>query len=121
MRQFYVSDPALFDITIKPLDFMIYEYFCRNYDLKRLKAYVRMIDCADRFKIRLDQVKNSLDVLSRTSIDFKPLITHKDFTYFEMPRYKYFLERIQFRKNYSSKGWKETQRQVKTTLNGVYE
>ena len=69
MRQFYISDPALFDIKIDALDFKLYEYF----------------------------------------------------KYFQMPRYKYFLENIQFRKNFSSKGWRETQKQAKTSLNGVYE
>ncbi len=48
MRQFYLSDPELFQIKIDPFDFKVYEYFCRNYDLKRLRAFVRMIDAADR-------------------------------------------------------------------------
>ena len=39
------------------------------------------------------------------NIDYKPLITHKNFTYFDMPRYKYFLENIKFTKNYSNKGF----------------
>ena len=121
MRQFYVSDPALFDIKIDAFDFKLYEYFCRNYDLKRLNPYVRMVDAADKFKVPLPKIKESLDRLSRISIDFKPLITHQDFKYFQMPRYKYFLEHIQFRKNYSSKGWKQTQKQVQTSLKGVYE
>jgi hypothetical protein len=121
MRQFYLSDPELFNIKIDPFDFKVYEYFCRNYDLKRLKAFVRMVDAADRLGVRLDRIKESLDRLSRINIDFKPLITHKNFTYFDLPRYKHFLESIQFRKNYSSKGWRGTQKQVNTTLNGVYE
>ena len=49
MRQFYVSDPELFNIRIDAFDFKLYEYFCRNYDLKRLNAYVRMVDAADKF------------------------------------------------------------------------
>ena len=49
MRQFYVSDPELFNIKIDAADFKLYEYFCRNYDLKRLNAYVRMVDAADKF------------------------------------------------------------------------
>ena len=121
MRQFYVSDPELFNIKIDATDFKLYEYFCRNYDLKRLNAYVRMVDAADKFKVPLPKIKESLDRLSRITIDFKPLISHTDFKYFQMPRYKHFLESIQFRKNYSTKGWRGTQKQVKTTLNGVYE
>ena len=121
MRQFYVSDPELFNIKIDAADFKLYEYFCRNYDLKRLNAYVIMVDAADKFKVPLAKIKESLDRLSRITIDFKPLISHEDFKYFQMPRYKHFLESIQFRKNYSHRGWKETQKQCKTTLNGVYE
>ena len=121
MRQFYLSDPELFNIKIDPFDFKVYEYFCRNYDLKRLKAFVRMVDAADRLGTRMDNIKTSLDRLSRITVNYKPLITHKNFTYFEMPRYRHFLENIQFKKNYSYRGWKNTQRQAKTTLMGVYE
>ena len=121
MRQFYLSDPELFQIKIDPFDFKVYEYFCRNYDLKRLRAFVRMIDAANRLGVRLDRIKESLDRLSRISIDFKPLITHKNFTYFEMPRYKHFLESIQFKKNFSAYGWKNIKQKVSKDLNGVYE
>ena len=121
MRQFYLSDPKIFDLDMSAFDFRLYEYLCKNYDLKRLTCYVRMIDCSDQFSTPLPKIKESLERLSLMNIDFKPLITHKDFKYFEMPRYKHFLESIQFRKNYSTKGWRQTQKQVKTTLNGVYE
>ena len=46
---------------------------------------------------------------------------HKDFKYFEMPRYKYFLESIQFRKYYSANGWKNIKSNVSEHLKGVYE
>ena len=121
MRQFYLSDPELFNIKIDPFDFKIYSYFARNYDLKRLTAYIRMVDAADRLNVKLDKVKESLDRLSRININFKPLITHKDFKYFEMPRYKYFLESIQFRKYYSANGWKNIKSNVSEHLKGVYE
>ena len=121
MRQFYLSDPELFNIKISSFDFMVYSYFCRNYDLKRLKAFVRMIDAADRFKVPMEKIKDSLDRLSRIHIDYKPLITHNNFTYFELPRYKEFLEGIQFRKFYSSKGWKNIKSKVYRDLNGAYE
>ena len=121
MRQFYISDPELFNIKIDAFDFKLYEYFCRNYDLKRLNPYVRMVDAADKFKVPLPKIKESLDRLSRINIDFKPLITHKDFKYFQMPRYEYFLTTIQFRKNYSSKGWRQAAKQAQVSIKGVYE
>ena len=121
MRQFYLSDPELFNIKIDPFDFKVYEYFCRNYDLKRLKAFVRMVDAADRLGTRMDNIKASLDRLSRITVNYKPLITHKNFTYFEMPRYKYFLESIKFRKNYTRAGWSKIKKNVNTYKNGLYE
>ena len=66
MRQFYVSDPELFNIKIDAADFKLYEYFCRNYDLKRLNAYVRMVDAADKFKVPLPPGNN--EFMSRQSI-----------------------------------------------------
>ena len=121
MRQFYLSDPLLFEIKSDDFDFKIYSYFCRNYDLKRLTAYVRMVDAADRFKTPLPKIKESLDRLSRITIDFKPLIKHQDFKYFELSRYKAFLESIQFRKHYTAKGWKQIRENVKDYKKGTYE
>jgi len=94
LRQFYISDPKIFDLDISAFDFRLYEYLCKNYDLKRL---------------------------SLLSIDYKPLITHKNFTYFDMPRYKHFLESIKFRKNYSRGGWSKLKQNINSYKNGAYE
>ena len=102
-------------------DFRLYEYLCKNYDLKRLSPFVRMVDCADNFTTPLPKIKEALDRLSKLNIDFKPLITHKNFTYFVMPRYKYFLESIKFRKNYTRAGWYKLKQNVDTYKNGIYE
>ena len=121
MRQFYISDPKIFDLDMYDFDFRLYEYLCRNYDLKRLKPYVRMVDCADHFSKPLPKIKEALDRLSMMSIDFKPLITHKSFTYFDMPRYKHFLESIKFRKNYTRAGRSKLKQNVNSYKNGAYE
>ena len=121
MRQFYISDPKLFDLDMSAFDFRLYEYLCKNYDLKRLSPYVRMVDCADHFLTPLPKIKESLQRLSLLNIDFKPLITHKNFTYFDMPRYKYFLENIKFRKNYTRMGWNKLRQNVSSYQNGVYD
>ena len=121
MRQFYISDPKIFDLDMSAFDFRLYEYLCKNYDLKRLTPYVRMVDCADQFSTPLPKIKESLQRLSLLNIDFKPLITHKNFTYFDMPRYKYFLESIKFRKNYSRAGWSKLKQNVSSYQNGVYD
>ena len=102
-------------------DFRLYEYLCKNYDLKRLSPFVRMVDCADNFTTPLPKIKEALDRLSKLNIDFKPLITHKNFTYFDMPRYKYFLESIKFRKNYTRAGWYKLKQNVNTYKDGRYK
>mgnify|MGYP003139219780 CR=1 FL=1 len=121
MRQFYISDPKIFDLDMSAFDFRLYEYLCKNYDLKRLTPYVRMVDCADHFLTPLPKIKEALDRLSMMSIDFKPLITHKNFTYFDMPRYKYFLESIKFRKNYTRMGWNKMRQNISSYQNGAYD
>ena len=114
MRQFYISDPKIFDLDISAFDFRLYEYLCKNYDLKRLSPYVRMVDCADNFSTPLPKIKEALQRLSLLSIDYKPLITHKNFTYFDMPRYKQFLENIKFKKDYSNKGFNKVKQNIYT-------
>ena len=121
MRQFYLSDPKIFELGMSDFDFRLYEYLCKNYDLKRLTPYVRMVDCADYFSKPLPKIKEALERLSLLNIDYKPLITHKNFTYFDMPRYKYFLESIKFRKNYTRAGWSKIKQNVNTYKNGLYE
>ena len=121
MRQFYLSDHKIFDLKMSDFDFKLYSYLCKNYDLKRLTPFVRMVDCADTFSIPLPKIKEALERLSLMNIDYKPLITHKNFTYFNMPRYKYFLESIKFRKNYSRAGWSKLKQNVDTYKNGSYE
>ena len=121
MRQFYISDSKLFELDMNDFDFRLYEYLCKNYDLKRLTPFVRMIDCSDKFSTPLPKIKESLQRLSLMHIDYKPLISHKNFTYFNMPRYKYFLESIKFRKNYSRAGWSKLKQNVSSYQNGAYD
>jgi|TARA_R110000772_G_scaffold29789_1_gene74249 hypothetical protein len=121
MRQFYLSDPKVFELDLTLFEFKLYNYLCKNYDLKRLTPYVRMVDAADYFAVPLDTIKQSLNRLTYKSINYKPLITHKNFTYFDMPRYKQFLESIQFKKNYSGSGYKKTEMNVRRYKYGAYE
>jgi len=102
-------------------DFKLYSYLCKNYDLKRLTSFVRMIDCADHMIVPLDKIKAALQRLSLMNIDYKPLITHKNFTYFDMPRYKHFLETIKFVKNFSNKGFNKVKQNIYTYQNGNYD
>jgi len=120
LRQFYLSDPKIFDLEMSDFDFKLYSYLCKNYDLKRLTAFVRMIDCADNFVTPLPKIKAALQRLSLMNIDYVPLVTHKNFTYFDLPRYKKFLETIKFTKNYSNKGFNKVKQNIYTYKNGEY-
>ncbi len=121
MHQLYISDPKIFEIQISDFDFKLYSYLCKNYDLKRLKPYVRTVDCTRYMKVPFPKIEDALQRLSLLNIDYKPLITHKDFKYFDMPRYKYFLESIKFTKNYPDKGYSNLKRNIYTYLNGNYD
>ena len=121
LRQFYLSDPKIFNLKMSDFDFKLYSYLCKNYDLKRLTPFVRMVDCADNFIVPLDQIKAALQRLSLMNIDYKPLITHKNFTYFDLPRYKEFLASIKFTKNYSNRGFNKVKQNIYTYKNGMYE
>ena len=111
----------MFELKISDFDFRLYSYLSKNYNLKRLTPYVRIIDCAKLMKVPNSDIKDALQRLSLLNIDYKPLITHKDFKYFDMPRYKYFLESIKFTKNYPDKGYSNLKRNIYTYLNGNYD
>jgi len=64
LRQFYISDPRMFELKMSDFDFKLYSYLCKNYDLKRLTSFVRMIDCADHMIVPLDKIKAALQRLS---------------------------------------------------------
>ena len=111
----------MFELKMSDFDFKLYSYLCKNYDLKRLTPFVRMIDCADHMIVSLPKIKEALQRLSILNIDYKPLITHKNFTYFDMPRYKHFLETIKFQKNFSNKGFNKVKQNIYTYQNGNYD
>ena len=92
----------MFELKISDFDFKLYSYLCKNYD-------------------PLPQIKAALQRLSIQNIDYKPLITHKNFTYFDMPRYKHFLETIKFQKNFSNKGFNKVKQNIYTYQNGNYD
>ena len=121
MHQFYISDPRVFELKISDFDFRLYSYLSKNYNLKRLTPYVRIIDCAKLMKVPNSDIKDALQRLSLLNIDYKPLITHKNFTYFDMPRYKYLMECVKFTKNYTNKGYSNVKRNAHTYLNGNYD
>lgn len=109
MKSFYLADIKLFEAKITDLDFRVYHYFCSTYNTKKRQPYIRMVDAADKFAIKLDTVKQILNRLSRIIIDGSALISLHDngkFIEFKMPRYEALLDQIGFVKYKAAKGWK---------------
>ena len=110
MKSFFISDPKVItENKISNQDYRIYEYLCANFNIKKISAFVRIVDVAGHFALSQPQVKESLSNLSKIVIDGSPLITIEDgpsYLIFDMPRHKKFLDGIGFRKHSAAAGWK---------------
>ena len=110
MKNFFISDPEVItENKISHLDYRIYEYLCANFNIKKISAFVRIVDIAGYFALSQPQVKESLSNLSKILIDGSPLLTIEDgpsYLIFDMPRHKKFLDSIGFRKHSAAAGWK---------------
>ena len=110
MSNFYLSDPkVLNELKLLDEDFRIYQHCCKQFNVKTLNSFVRVVDIAGQFQISIEQVQHSLARLSRIRVEGLPLITvrQKDhYLTFDMPRHRAFIKQICFAKFNSSKGWK---------------
>ena len=76
MKNFFISDSkVLTENKIDQQDYRIYEYFCSNFNIKKVSAYVRIVDAAGHFALSQNQIKESLSRLSQIVIDGSPLVT----------------------------------------------
>jgi hypothetical protein len=110
MSSFYLSDPkVLNELKLLDEDFRIYQHCCKQFNVKTLNSFVRVVDIAGQFQLTTEQVQLSLARLSRIRVEGLPLITvrQKDhYLTFDMPRHREFVKQIGFAKFNSSKGWK---------------
>ena len=110
MSNFYLSDPlVLNELKLQDEDFRIYQHCCRQFNVKTLNSFIRIVEIAGQFQLSIEQVQHSLARMTRIRIQGLPLITVKEkskYLVFDMPRHREFIKQIGFMKFNSSKGWK---------------
>ena len=110
MSNFYLSDPnVLINGNIKPLEYRVYSYCCSQFNVKKMSAFIRIVNIGGQFQMTKEEVEKILISLSKIRLYERELISIKDgpnYIIFDMPAHKYFLENIGFAKYKSYKGWR---------------
>ena len=110
MSNFYLSDPnVLINGLIKPLEYRVYSYCCSQFNVKKMSAFIRIVNIGGQFQMTKEEVEKILISLSKIRLYERELISIKDgakYIMFDMPAHKYFLENIGFAKYKSYKGWR---------------
>lgn len=122
MSKFYLADPlVLSENAIDPFDFRIYQYCCKNYDVKKFQPFIRLVNIAGCFQLSLEQVQASLSRLAKVRVNGLPLIKISDngkYLCFAMPRHTEFIKSLGFQRYNSSRAWKllkeHTAQEIKT-------
>ena len=110
MSNFYLSDPnVLINGNLKPLEYRIYSYCCSQFNVKKMSAFIRIVNIGGQFQMTKEEVEKILINLSKIRLYERELISIKDgakYIIMDMPAHKYFLENIGFKKYKSYKGWR---------------
>ena len=106
MSKFYLTDPNILDAALNYQEFKIYHYLCKNYNVLKKTAYVRIVDIAGLHQLTKDEVEKILIKFSQIKVNDLPLIsmTKDKYITFDMPSHKKFLEDVGFKK-FSNKGF----------------
>ena len=107
MSKFYLTDPNINTLPLTDLQFRIYQYLCAQYNVKKQKAFVRIVNIGGQFQLTQDEVLAEIKAMSEIKHLDLPLfvITKDKYISFDMPAHKKFLESIGFKK-YQSAGWR---------------
>ena len=108
MSKFYLTDPNIITAALTDKEFKIYHYLCSNYNVQKHTAYVRLVDVAGLFQLTTKEVEEILIKFCQIKVNDLPLIniTKEKYTTYSMPSHKNFLEKIGFKQNNSSYGYK---------------
>ena len=110
MSNFYLSDPNIvINGKLKPLEYRIYSYCCSQFNVKKMQAFIRIVNIGGQFQKTKEEVEEILISLSKIRLYERELISIKDgakYIIIDMPAHKYFLENIGFKKYKSYKGWR---------------
>ncbi len=115
MSKFYLTDPNINTLPLTDQQFRIYHYCCANYNVKKLQAFIRIVNIGGQFQLTKDEVQVELINLSEIKHLDLPLIkiTKENYISFDMPAHKKFLESIGFKK-FQSAGWRVLNGHLKT-------
>ena len=79
MSNFYLSDPnVLINGNLKPLEYRIYSYCCSQFNVKKMSAFIRIVNIGGQFQMTKEEVENILINLSKIKVNDKQLISIKD-------------------------------------------
>ena len=110
MSNFYLSDPNIvINGNLKPLEYRIYSYCCSQFNVKKMQAFIRIVNIGGQFQKTKEEVEKILINLNKIKFYERPLISIKEgpkYIEFDMPAHKYFLEQVGFKKYKMSNGWK---------------
>jgi len=110
MSNFFLNDQnVLINGNITPLEYRIYSYCCAQFNVKKMTAFIRIVNIGGQFQMTKEEVENILINLSKIKVNDKQLISIKegpDYPLFDMPAHRSFLENIGFKKYKSYKGWR---------------
>ena len=75
MSNFYLSDPlVLNELKLQDEDFRIYQHCCKQFNVKTMKSFIRLVDIAGQFQLSIEQEQQSLARMTRIRIQCLPLI-----------------------------------------------
>ena len=108
MSNFYLTDPNIITAPLTHQEFKIYHYLCKNYNVQKHTAYVRLVDIAGLFQLQTKEVEEILIKFCQIKVNDLPLMNIKKDKYniYSMPSHKQFLEHIGFKQNKSYQGFK---------------
>ena len=108
MSNFYLTDPNIITAPLTHQEFKIYHYLCKNYNVQKHTAYVRLVDIAGLFQLQTKEVEEILIKFCQIKVNDLPLMNIKKDKYniYSMPSHKQFLEQIGFKQNKSYQGFK---------------
>ena len=77
MSNFYLSDPNIvINGNLKPLEFRIYSYCCSQFNVKKMSAFIRIVNIGGQFQKTKEEVEEILISLSKIKINDKPVLEH---------------------------------------------
>ena len=110
MSNFYLSDPNIvINGLLTTLQYRIYSYCCSQFNVKKMSAFIRIVNIGGQFQKTKEEVEEILINLNKIKFYDRPLISIKDgpeYIEFDMPAHKYFLKQIGFEKYKMSNGWR---------------